>query len=484
MASYLLGSDTPSLDSLTSAANYVQQDSTGAYYRVLRWRWDEWNMGDIGLGDAVKKVVDNGRIPRNRLEESWIRRYNSKDISKGLVQIYLSVEKLVYEMRPTEEYLYSLDKEYDAEKFIQLLLLREAAGIYLNERPIETRKTIASRFQENPPTVVSGVFSYGVNPLTGENMQYDLLKGPTTYRKGKDDWNFREEWHDRIIPSWSMSGGPTDPDAPLPGQPWDVQALKGQAYRYITYKGWRYRQAIIDVVMRFRERCMSTLLRETMFMLDVARLEDLDTVVTVYNALMNGWRTIYNRIGGSDAISLIGPDGNMQVVSVKLSDANFSFLIPGATGKYATEYVSIEKALKLQFESVAWLVICNKTKLEGRISQLSDSQIGQLKSQAVIPWQEDPFQNPFLLFDDRNLRFINVAANASGQVALREVASRPMDFIPTKNLLDAPNVFLKYNRILSPTGVSYSTADKNPDKSAAPLWLAAAAAAGIYFMNR
>jgi hypothetical protein len=283
-----------------------------------------------------------------------------------------------------------------------------------------------------------------------------------------------------------------------------------QALRYQVYQGQGdgYVTGYMDMVMRFREVLQSYLFEKVSHVLDATQLEDLDMVEGIYQHLVDSWDEVYGMINASSPISIINEKGlTERVRDASIANIGFKIKIPSsminklASQKYADQYITVSKCLQLQFESVAWYVIHNTTKLGGRLAQLQDpnktsagiapnskpiyDKDGNFLGNCPLSFQEDPFQNPFLLFDSEKAIYTNVADNASHTVGLPSIPAASVKFIPYLQMMKAPEILNKYTRTTSPLGIGYSPGDTGEGKSSSSiLWIAAAAAAGYFLMNR
>lgn len=395
---------------------------------------------------------------------------------------------------PWTEYINSLGYETDAKAFLKRLLLHESAGLCIGRRMKNIVYDMSSLLSNpavdpvKPPT-----------KLTADVLAYAGHKG--TFQ-GSDRWGFK---------AYNPMRNLKDDAFKLKEDIIDVPTV--ESYRYPEYKGADHAKiaSFLIELSRFRERCLPLFLGQTFQLLDTAKLTDQETVETMYQhftrspmeilGLIN--QTVDRQVTTSGNLKNVYPGvgrelfdwmveqtgtGGSKTVNDPISWDQFNGIRLYFKGNSGKEFLlSIPEYLQVQFEAAAWVLLCNWNKLEGRIAQLRDNT-AQLMAQAPIPWIMDPWENPFLMYDEEmsakldKAMYVNKAkSNAQQPPELqRAVASVT---VPQFYMKQAPEIRKKLRRTtMLPGGASVSLDELEKGQGFAPGILAAAAAIAIGYL--
>lgn len=439
------------------------------------------------LHDALRLIIEKGWVPANTLESIKIAATQSGNV-KGFTSHQFDAEMVRADYYPWDTYINSLNYEYDPEKFLNLLLLHESAGLYAGKNSASLIFDMTAILNDPTSDPVIKGYPPSVNLLGYSGSHWTMFAG-------KQD---PIHWYD-----YNPMTHPTDGHYKAKDDKLDIPSIA--QYQWPEYRGADHAKiaAFLLNLSRFRERVLARVLGQTFFMLDVAKLTDEDTVKTMYQVFTNEPYAIYGKIDKSVYCD-ISTTGDYRTAPPPYQDwfkkqvknttetiswdnfRNVRLRFTGNSGKVYS--LSIPDYLKIQFESVIWLLICNLNKLEGRIAQLQDNT-AQLKAQSPLPWILDPWENPFLLYDAEMSAKVNKAmfknkATSAAQQPPELLSHVESVAVPQFYMAQAPAIAARYRRTTQlPGGANVSLDDlTKKNQGFTPAILAAAAAAAIGYL--
>jgi ribosomal protein L14 len=285
---------------------------------------------------------------------------------------------------------------------------------------------------------------------------------------------------------------------------YDLDWTTINARRYANYSGYNAAQSaiILTEVVRFGERCLALAVKETQVLITSSMYTDLPTLTTLYQYFVHNYASIMLKIEGMTATCRVGDNTGALIKEVKTTfndkwaTVGQCITMPLKDGSGRSVKMTIKQALIAQAEAAFWMIKWNMNKLTGRIAQLEDPTAVLLPEDTTVPFQFDPWKNPFLLLDikeskDDATAYRNVASSTAPQYedptyTRRDSAGNIVvtnNFVPTKYMRMADSVAARLTRVQLPGG-GYASPDEIGTTGKSPALLiamAAASAAAIYF---
>jgi hypothetical protein len=336
-----------------------------------------WGGTHYWFADALNALKKN-YTPRNKLEESYIALFcGSKGLGPDL--FYKARGYRIRQFKPSAgagvqdtigALFSSLEMETDYGRFLALLLQHEAYGLSLVKNgDFLTGKTTTE--------ITLGIV-YNYNPVDSG----------VTRPRAIDEWLKQTAKDNRFY----NDNGAFDLDLP--------SIAADRKFVYGNYKD-EYLQYFISEVCRFQEICLAQALSITHDALDVAKMQDLSTLTRLLNYFANKYIDILYKISGMTVTVNVVDKENRPLMARDYSfhdDVFEGAQIPLTSPQGVTKLYSVGAALLAQAEACMWLVQWNMLKYSSVINELSDPT-AHLMSEAPVPYQFDPWQNPFLLPD-------------------------------------------------------------------------------------
>ena len=434
--------------------------------------------------EAFSFMVNDPSVARRTAYDYTWMEMTGHSISNLHQWVKYTVHSVSFSYQDAARYFATLESEYDYKQFLSLLKLRRSAGVesaypgtynYIHTPPIPLVKQFV-KVAEMP-----GTFTLGVPAMNPAGLPV-IAKIPfNPFKDGKYLGDMRRNWEKGAVASGGLVAVGTSKHDPEKIDTDELTRLLNS--KYLDYD--TNHAAFVDQAFRFRERVLAFALHETGKMLDWAQLEDLDALVTLSNYIAAQGAAPYTEIGkdefidvyfGNKNLTLNQMPVNFSTTADKISVAGFGIF-------------SIPDILRMQYESAILIFLLNQPKYFGRLIQLGDHN-AVLRENNIPSFQQDPWRNPFLVFD-------LAASKAAGKPIYKDtaaaLASKPAEsrivtseFIPLSAMEKAPEAWARYVRTSQGGGVYTSEfAKTGAGTSAAPWILAAiAAAGGFYLMNR
>jgi ribosomal protein L14 len=356
------------------------------------------------FADTTTRLQKDG-VPVNELEDSWIGLHIRTQAFSGIVSIYFKYLLTKWNVQyadTAQKYLISLQNEYDPIKFLMLLLNYKAFGISLDSSKIDLLS------YENTP-----YHAEGINLGQGSVVYFDK------YNPTKGDTKYLSTVQKSLL---SMGGFICEDGA------YDLDWTTINARRYANYSGYNAAQSaiILTEVVRFGERCLALAVKETQVLITSSMYTDLPTLTTLYQYFVHNYASIMLKIEGMTATCRVGDNTGALIKEVKTTfndkwaTVGQCITMPLKDGSGRSVKMTIKQALIAQAEAAFWMIKWNMNKLTGRIAQLEDPTAVLLPEDTTVPFQFDPWKNPFLLLDikeskDDATAYRNVASSTAPQ---------------------------------------------------------------------
>jgi hypothetical protein len=443
-----------------------------AFYRVLTGKRVKTDTGKKYWTDAIDwagsqptaselyyTIKELGQVPMNRLGKVWLSAIFKKDYW-GARSGSFTIELNQPNYRKWAVYLNDLEVESDIDRFLRKLLLCEAAGLCM-QGSYGTFDTSNARGAVSAFPLADPANGYPYHIIL-----WDYYPVVRVVQQGVEEWTYFDKY-----------GGPKN-DGSVTDDEW--RTIVGPA----TYTGYMPDRisAYCQQVLRYWERIYTKVMQNTFLALDVTKTEDEATVRTVLQQLLRQMPGEKLRLNISEEVNVKFDDGNTIGSSYRFTDFNGTVPIQGTDGK--VHNMTIKDALVYQCEMAffygAWQYTLQK--MGSRLHQLSDATALITASLPGIPWQLDPFENPFLVPDITATTSDNIATyrNIAASTARQTTTIVTSKFVRPQDVIAAPDVVQSLTRsIMLPSGLQVSPGDGGGTKKSALPWIAALAAAGI-----